>query len=475
MPSNPESYGKSSAVTGISSEMETVKLQRNAPCHVVTLPYPGRGHINPMMNLCKLLVSKQHDILITFVVTEEWHGFVGSDPKPDNIQFATVPNVIPSEIGRAKDFRGFVEAVNTKLQEPFELLLDRLVPEASVIVADTYVVWAVSVGNKRNIPVASLWTMSASVFSTFDHVELLKENGHFAADVLVRGDEVIDYIPGISTTRLADLPTILYGDGLSTLDRALEAVSSTHKAQYLLFTSFYELEPQVFDALKAKFSLPVYPIGPSIPHFELSKNPHGNDLIYLQWLDSQPRSSVLYISLGSFLSVSNAQMNEIIAGVKNSGVRFFWVARGDASKLKDGVGDMGLVVPWCDQLRVLCHQSIGGFWSHCGWNSTQEAVYAGLQVLTCPIFMDQIPNGKQIVDDWKIGYRMKKDKVGGGDLVAREEIAELVHWFMDVESNEGREMRKRAKQLQETCHGAIAKGGSSDSNLDAFIKDISRC
>ncbi|KAL6204351.1 hypothetical protein ACLB2K_021619 [Fragaria x ananassa] len=454
--------------------MGTMKLEKKTPCHVVALPYPGRGHINPMMNLCKLLASKQPDILVTFVVTEEWHGFIGSDPKPDNIRFSTLPNVIPSEIGRAKNFPGFVEAVRTKLQEPFEILLDRLEPEVSVIVADPYVVWAVRVGNKRNIPVASLWTMSASVFTTFDHFEMIRENGHFPADVSVRGDEVIDYIPGISSTRMADLPTIFYGDGQKVLNIALEAVSSTHKAQYLLLTSFYELEPHAYDTLRAKLSAPVYPIGPSIPLFELSKTAHDNDLNYLHWLDSQPKISVLYISLGSFLSVSNAQMDEIVAGVKNSGVRFLWVARGDASKLKDGVGDMGLVVPWCDQLRLLCHSSIGGFWSHCGWNSTQEAVYAGLPVLTFPIFWDQIPTGKQIVEDWKIGYRVNKKKVDGEDLVTREEIAELVQRFMDVESNEGKEMRKRAKRLQETCHGAIAKGGSSDSNLDAFIKDISQ-
>lgn len=163
--------------------MDTVKLHPVATCHVVALPYPGRGHINPMMNLCKLLVSKKHDMLVTFVVTEEWHGFIGSDPKPDNIRFATLPNVIPSELGRAKDFPGFVEAVSTKLQEPFERLLDRLEPEVSAIVADPYVVWAVRVGNKRNIPVASLWTMSASMFSVLHHFELLKENGHFPADV----------------------------------------------------------------------------------------------------------------------------------------------------------------------------------------------------------------------------------------------------------------------------------------------------
>ncbi|VVA16496.1 PREDICTED: UDP-glycosyltransferase [Prunus dulcis] len=166
-------------------------------------------------------------------------------------------------------------------------------------------------------------------------------------------------------------------------------------------------------------------------------------------------------------------MDEIVAGVQNSDARFLWVARGDASKLKDG--DKGLVVSCCDQLRVLCHDSIGGFWSHCGWNSTLEAVYAGVPILTCPVFGDQILNAKKIVEDWKIGCRVLKKKKKGfdeEDLVTREEIVQLVQRFMDLESKEGKEMRERAKQLRETCQGAIAKGGSSDTNLDAFIKDV---
>uniref|UniRef100_A0A2N9FID6 Uncharacterized protein n=1 Tax=Fagus sylvatica TaxID=28930 RepID=A0A2N9FID6_FAGSY len=119
--------------------MDSVKTEPNTVCHVVAMPYPGRGHINAMMNFCKLLASKSADILISFVVTEEWLGFIGSDPKPTNIRFATVPNVIPSEYIRGKDFAGFVEAVNTKVEAPFEELLDRLEPpEYSSGVAFSY-------------------------------------------------------------------------------------------------------------------------------------------------------------------------------------------------------------------------------------------------------------------------------------------------------------------------------------------------
>ena len=293
-----------------------------------------------------------------------------------------------------------------------------------------------------------------------------------------RGHEIVDYIPGISTIQVADLPSFFGGEGRKTLNIALEAVSRVSKAQYLLSTSVYEIESQVFDALKAKFPFPVYPIGPSIPYFQLqsSSSSHSNGAEYLKWLDSQPKGSVLYISLGSFLSVSSAQLDEFVAGVRGSDTRYLWVARDNISKIKDGCGDTGFVVSWCDQLRVLCHPSISGFWSHCGWNSTLEALFSGVPMLTCPIFWDQTPNSKQIIEDWKIGHRVKKSRkmANNQNLVTRDEISGLVKRFMDTESSDGKIMRTRVKELQEACRKAIAKGGSSDTNLDAFIKDISQ-
>ncbi|KAB1202244.1 UDP-glycosyltransferase 87A2 [Morella rubra] len=393
--------------------MDPAKNDSSTVCHVVAMPFPGRGHINPMMNLCKLLASRRPaHILVSFVITEEWLSFIGSDPKPDNIRFVTVPNVIPSEIGRGKDFPGFIEAVYTKMKAPFEDLLDRLEPPVTAIATDTYLVWAVGVGNRRNIPVVSLWPMSATVFSVFHHFELLERNGHFPAEASERGDELVDYIPGVSPIRFSDLSTIVNGDGRRTLHQALEAVSLASNAQYLLFTSVHELEARVIDNLKAKFPFPVYAVGPTIPYFELQNNASvgHKEVNYLQWLDYQPTS----------------------------------------------------VVPL----------SIGGFWTHCGWNSTLEAVFAGVPMLTFPIFWDQVPNSKQIVEDWKAGWRVKKDLVAE-NLVTRGEISELLKRFMDQKCKEGNEVRQAVKELQETCQIAIAKGGSSERNLDALIRGIS--
>lgn len=155
-------------------------------CHVVAMPYPGRGHVNPMMNLCKLLVSKLgENIKISFVVTEEWFGFIDSNPRPPQIHLRAIPNVIPSELVRALDFSGFVDSVFTNVEAPVEQLMDKLELESPVtaIIADTYLALAVNVGNRRNIPVVSLWTMSPSVFSVFYHFHLFAQNGHFPVDL----------------------------------------------------------------------------------------------------------------------------------------------------------------------------------------------------------------------------------------------------------------------------------------------------
>lgn len=274
--------------------------------------------------------------------------------------------------------------------------------------------------------------------------------------------------------RITDIPTPIYGKGHEVLPQALQAIQLSSKAQYLLFTSVYELESQAIDALKQKLPTKIYSLGFAIPSFD-SKNstattderPH-----YLKWLDTQPQDSVLYISQGSFLSVSKAQLEEIVAGIRSSGVRFLWVGRGEDDRLQEKCGGRGLVVPWCDQLKVLSHPSVGAFWSHCGWNSTKEGAFSGLPMLTFPIFWDQVTNSKMVVEDWGFGVRVKKEDES---LVREDEIVELVSKVMDSEGAEANERRRRAKEMKEICKRASGEGGSCDADVMAFVRDICGC
>ncbi|CAN8247465.1 unnamed protein product [Cochlearia groenlandica] len=458
--------------------MDSIKYKPIEHRHVVAMSWPGRGHINPMMNLCKRLVRRYTNLTVTFVVTEEWLGFIGSDPnKPDRIRFATLPNLIPSELVRANDFIAFVDAVLTKLEEPFEKLLDSLdSPAPTAIIADTYVLWAVRVGERRNIPVVSLWTMSATILSYFLHADLLISHGHALFDSSESKEEdIVDYIPGFSQTKLCDLPSLFDSNGYTQVfERSKLCFEELPKAKCLLFTTAYELEHKVIDFLASKLNIPVYATGPLIPFEELVVGNDVSELDYIHWLDKQPESSVLYISQGSFLSVSETQMEEIVVGVKESGVRFLWVARGGESKMKEALkGSSGVVVSWCDQLRVLSHEAIGGFWTHCGFNSTLEGMYSGVPMLAFPLFWDQILNAKMIVDDWRVGIRIEKTKEKKADLlIRRDEISEVVKRFMDRESEEGKVLRERVCEISEIIRRAVKDKGSSDVNIDAFIKDI---
>ncbi|KAK1398672.1 hypothetical protein POM88_008535 [Heracleum sosnowskyi] len=113
---------------------------------LVAVPFPGRGHINPMINFCKLLAIKRPDIIITLVVTEEWHGFLITEDMPHNINFGTIPNVLPSELVRAADFSGFCEATLTKMEEPVEQLIEQLDLRPVLIIYDLFVMWIPGVG-----------------------------------------------------------------------------------------------------------------------------------------------------------------------------------------------------------------------------------------------------------------------------------------------------------------------------------------
>ncbi|CAI0399754.1 unnamed protein product [Linum tenue] len=105
-----------------------------------------------------------------------------------------------------------------------------------------------------------------------------------------------------------------------------------------------------------------------------------------------------------------------------------------------------MVVPWCDQLKVLTHGSVGGFWTHCGWNSTLEGVYGGVPMLTFPLIFDQVPNSRQIVKKWRIGWRLKRMGVED-ELVTRDEICQVVKRLMDGGQSEVTEFRGRAQEL----------------------------
>uniref|UniRef100_A0A0D6R124 UDP-glycosyltransferases domain-containing protein n=1 Tax=Araucaria cunninghamii TaxID=56994 RepID=A0A0D6R124_ARACU len=172
------------------------------------------------------------------------------------------------------------------------------------------------------------------------------------------------------------------------------------------------------------------------------------------------------------------QIEELAMGLERSQHNFLWVIRppkghNDIKPLfpagfLERTRGRGLVVDWCIQLDVLSHPSVSVFLSHCGWNSTLDALSLGIPMLAFGIWADQPTNAKFVADVWKTGMRMRKGEDG---IVGRDEIERCVRLAM--EGQEFAEARKKSGKWKEVARRAMIEGGSSDANLDQFAREIS--
>ena len=222
------------------------------------------------------------------------------------------------------------------------------------------------------------------------------------------------------------------------------------------------------------------PIGPTIPSFYLDKslendNDYGLNLfvsdssVCNNWLNTKLEGSVIYLSFGSMAGLSNKQMEELAFALKGSKFHFLWVVKAfEEAKLPkkfvEEIGNKGLVVQWCSQLEVLSNKAIGCFLTHCGWNSTLEALSLGVPMVGVPQWTDQTTNAKYVLDVWKVGVRAKVCENG---IVERVEIYFCIKEVMEGER--GKDFIENAKKWRDLSIKAISEGGNSDKNIDEFV------
>ena len=80
----------------------------------------------------------------------------------------------------------------------------------------------------------------------------------------------------------------------------------------------------------------------------------------------------------------------------------------------------------------------------------------GVPLIAWPLYAEQKMNAIQLTEDVKVALRPKVTESG---LVGREEIARVVKCLMEGE--EGKRLRKRAKELSDAAGRALGPGGSS--------------
>ena len=252
----------------------------------------------------------------------------------------------------------------------------------------------------------------------------------------------------------------------------------------VLVNSFDALESEALRAIN-KFKL--MGIGPLLPSAFLdgkdpSDSSFGGDIFrgskdYIQWLNSNVESSVIYLSCGSLSVLPKQQSEEIARGLLDSGRPFLWVIRAkeneeeekeDKLSCVEELEQLGMIVPWCSQVEVLSHPSLGCFVSHCGWNSTLESLACGVPVVAFPQWTDQTTNAKLIEDVWKTGLRVMVNQEG---LVEGGEIKKCLELVMGG-GERGQEVRSNAKKWKDLAREAVKDGGSSDKNLKNFVDEI---
>ncbi|CAL9092976.1 unnamed protein product [Musa textilis] len=462
--------------------------------HALFVTAPYQGHFAPAVDLAITLAAR--GFVVTFVCTEAFHHqriatgassadhrdvFAGARSRGHDIRFELVSDGLPVSFDRHSHPDQFYSALLHLLPTHVdELIRKLLLSEAPVdfILADTFFSWASTLAKNHGLPCVSFWTKPALVFTLYYHMDLLIANGHFASPENRR--DTITYIPGIPAMETTDLVSYLRETDTTTPLHQMIAKSfeEVKKCDFVLANTVQELEEETIAVLQQE--KPFYAIGPIFPDGFTG----GTVMTSLwpesdcsSWLDSMPPSSVLYVSFGSIASVSKKDFEEIAYGVLNSKANFIWVLRpgssssGAADPLPQGFleasRERGLVVPWCRQREVLQHPAVGGFLTHCGWNSVAESMWCGVPMLCFPLFSDQPPNRKLVVQNLGIGTDL-----GEIGEVSRGKVSSRIDELMGGEG--GAELRRKMKEVKKAVQGAVAPNGSSRKNLDQFTADLFR-
>ncbi|KAF8644448.1 hypothetical protein HU200_066466 [Digitaria exilis] len=371
--------------------------------HVLVVPYPGAGNINPSLQLAKLL--HRHGVYVTFVNTEHNHRRVqdtegaGAVRGRDGFRFEAIPDGL-SEADRAKqDYgNGLAESITTCGAAHLRTLLERLnggepgVPPVTCVLATMLMSFALGVARELGIPTMVFWTTSAASLMADMRLRDLKDRGYVPLkdeSYLTNSyldTTIIDGVPGMPPMSLGDFSSFLRTTDPDDfcLRLAEEEPDACAKADALILNTFDSLEAEVLAALRANYSH-IYTIGTlgsllsrvtaaddstNDSHDSSESDTTGlslwkQDAECLTWLDTQEPCSVVYANFGSNTVLSPEKLAEFAWGLAASGHPFLWSIRDD---LVRGGGGLAALPPafvaetagrcyltsWCPQEQVLC-------------------------------------------------------------------------------------------------------------------------
>ncbi|KAL3506916.1 hypothetical protein ACH5RR_032298 [Cinchona calisaya] len=440
--------------------------------HILAIPYPSQGHINPMLQFCRRLVHKE--LKTTLAITN--FIFKTMQPKSETVQIDTISDGFDEGgFTEAESIHSYLEHLQTAGSKTLIDLIKKYQNSDSPIdcvVYDSFLPWILDVSKEFGLVTASFFTQPCAVNFVYYYVH------HGLLKLPISKFPVS--IPGLPLLDCLDMPAFIAFQGTypAYFELVLNQFLNVDKADYVLVNTFYELEAETVLAMSKV--CPLLIIGPTIPSFYLDNrvendNEYGLNLFDLEptistnWLHDKPKGSVIYVAFGSMVNFDENQMEELAMGLKESNFYFLWVVRAsEEEKLpKDFVQETsqkGLLVRWSPQLKVLSNEAIGCFFSHCGWNSTIEALSLGVPMVVMPQWTDQTTNAKLVQDVWEVGVRVKADENG---LVGREEIEGCLREVMEGER--GNLMKNNTVKWRNLAKEAVSQNGSSDKCIDEFL------
>ncbi|XP_008778462.1 scopoletin glucosyltransferase-like [Phoenix dactylifera] len=466
--------------------------------HIFFLPFLAPGHMIPMIDLARLLADR--GAKATIITTTANVPLIqptidlANNSRHHQIQLLAIPFPY-SESGILEGHENITALPNPAippefhaamcmLEAPFRQLAKDHHPDC--IISDFHYPWSASLARELGIPRLLLHITS------FFSIILLGVTSRLKPHESVASDEqpfVVPEIPHRIEMTRSQLPGFIIGTE-SDLHKQLD--DSNRSSYGMIINSFYEMEHDYVDQLKERGDMKLWHVGPvSLRNQDLHDKVVRGDKASadcdrcLSWLDTRKPRSVLYICFGSLGRFTRTQLCEIASGLEASEHPFIWVVRygGEPSEwLPEGFEERvicrgrGLIINgWAPQLLILNHEAVGGFVTHCGWNSSLEGASAGLPMITWPLFAEQFFNEKLIVDVLRIGIaigvKVCRCKEEERMMVRREEIRRAVNELMGSgEEADGR--RERAREVGKMARRAVDEGGSSYNELSSLIEEL---
>ncbi|KAL5749115.1 hypothetical protein ACOSP7_023718 [Xanthoceras sorbifolium] len=442
--------------------------------HVLLVSYPAQGHVAPFMKLSHLLSAC--GAKVTLVTTQSKHARI-VDQEQGPVSIVSVPDGLESEDDR-KDVTKLSQSIIRVMPAYVEELIKKINQneeqgdqKITCVVADSLCGWALELAGKFGIKRAMFFTAAPGSLALTLHIPKLIQAGIINLDGAVRKNDNVELSPNLPTLSPAEF--MWNNPGHPSLQKIMfEYVKSVNQtvelSDWVLCNWFQGLDPS------ADHLLPnIIPVGPLLANGKPSGNFWSEDLTCLSWLDRQPPGSVIYAAFGSTSVFSQHQFNELALGLELVGRPFLWVVRPDLSNgnsndypngFTQSVANIGRMVQWAPQEKVLAHPSLACYLTHCGWNSTMEGLSMGVPFLCWPYCADQFYNKSCICEDWKVGLCLSKDENG---IITRHEIKKKVEELL---SSDG--IRKNALNMKALAQESVSPGGSSSKSLEYFVNQI---